>query len=199
MSPQSNNEIITTNPDSPVPARSSEQMTLAPDGRPMEEQPVWRQEFPVDWPQDHHIARRDFTKFLVLTSFAFFVGQIWIGIQNFIRRRRGRPPITRIATLSTLAVGDTLIFRYPDVHDDCVLVRSDENTLLAFSQKCTHLACAVIPRPEQNTIHCPCHAGYFDLKTGRPIAGPPRRPLPRIKLKVRGDLIYATGVEVSTT
>ena len=35
-------------------------------------------------------------------------------------------------------------------------------------------------------IRCPCHEGYFDLDTGRQIAGPPRRPLPRIMLEVRG-------------
>src|SRR5579875_3286117 len=31
--------------------------------------PAWRQDFPIDWPQDHYVARRDFTKFLVLTAF----------------------------------------------------------------------------------------------------------------------------------
>jgi hypothetical protein len=30
------------------------------------------------------------------------------------------------------------------------------------------------------------------------VAGPPRRPLPRIKLDVRYGVIYATGIEVST-
>ena len=67
-----------------------EQITLPPDGRPLAEQPKWRQDFPIDWPQDHYVARRDFTKFMVLTSFAFVVGQFWIVLQNFLRRRRGQ-------------------------------------------------------------------------------------------------------------
>jgi Rieske Fe-S protein len=36
----------------------------------------------------------------------------------------------------------------------------------------------------------------FDLRTGRQLAGPPPRPLPRIALEIRGDEIFATGVEV---
>jgi Rieske Fe-S protein len=38
----------------------------------------------------------------------------------------------------------------------------------------------------------------FDLKTGEPIAGPPRRPLSRVKIEVRGNVIYAAGVEERT-
>ena len=55
------------------------------------------------------------------------------------------------------------------------------------------------PASERGELHCPCHVGYFDLATGRPIAGPPRRPLPRIALEVRDGIIYATGVEERTT
>ena len=36
----------------------------------------------------------------------------------------------------------------------------------------------------------------FDLTSGDPTAGPPRRPLPRIHLQIRDGAIYATGVEV---
>ena len=175
-----------------------EDTTIAPDGRPLAQQPAWRKDFPIDWPRDHHNARRDFTKFLVLTSLAFVVGQFWIIVQNLIRRRRGQPPIMQVASLTTLPVGGSVSFRYPGDHDDCILIRTGDDTLVAYSQKCTHLACAVVPQVKNNCIHCPCHEGYFDLATGRPTAGPPRRPLPRITLDVRGDAIYATGVEVST-
>jgi Rieske Fe-S protein len=53
----------------------------------------------------------------------------------------------------------------------------------------------VIARPAAGQLHCPCHEGAFDLATGRPIAGPPRRPLPLVTLEVRDGMIYATGVE----
>ena len=173
-------------------------LSLPPDGRPAHEQPAWRQDFPIDWPQDRYVERRALVKFLTLTSLAFTVGQFWIAGQNWLRRREGATEIRRIASLSEIAVGATLVFDYPAPHDSCVLVRLSQAEFVAYSQKCTHLSCAVIPKPEQGVIHCPCHEGYFDLKTGRQIAGPPPRPLPKILLEVRGDSIYATGVETRT-
>ena len=56
--------------------------SLPPDGRPVSEQPRWRHDFPIDVPQDDYVARRDFTKFMVLTSLAFVVGQVSIGVKN---------------------------------------------------------------------------------------------------------------------
>lgn len=175
-----------------------EQLTLAPDGNPPERQPKWRQDFPIDWPEDHYVARRDFTKFMVLTSFAFVVGQAWIAVENFLRQRRGELPMQRIAQLSQLAVGQSLAFEYPGQHDSCILVRTGDSHFAAFSQKCTHLSCAVVPEPEKKRFLCPCHNGSFDLETGKPLAGPPRRPLPRISLQIINGTIYATGIEVRT-
>ena len=166
---------------------------------PPEAQPAWRQDFPIDWPQDQYVERRDFMKFMVLTSAAFALGQLWIGLQNWWRKHTGVLPITRVASVDELAVGGALVFAYPNAHDPCLLVRLSAAEFVAFSQKCTHLSCAVIPRPDEQVFFCPCHEGRFDLRTGVPVAGPPRRPLPRIVLDIRGRDIYATGVEERTT
>lgn len=188
----------TTPSDAYSPVHDPEQITSPPDGRPLHFQPQWRKDFPIDWPQAHYVARRDFAKFMVVISGAFAIGQLWIGIQNVWRRQRGTPPIRRVASLSSLPVGGSLVFQYPDAHDDCILVRAAPDRLLAYSQKCTHLSCAVVPKVEEGVLRCPCHEGYFDLQTGRETAGPPPRPLPRITLDVRGDDVYATGVEWRT-
>jgi Rieske Fe-S protein len=180
----------------PLPVRDT--ITIPPDGQPLADQPQWRRDFPIDWPQDQYVARRDFTKFIVLTSFAFVVGQVTIAITNVFRRRAGKPPIQRIAALADVPVGGSIVFQYPAEHDPCLLIRPSENQLLAYSQSCTHLSCAVVPRVKENTIHCPCHNGFFDLQTGRPTAGPPRRPLPRILIEVKQGIVYATGVERRT-
>jgi Rieske Fe-S protein len=181
-----------------TPLHDREHWTLPPDGRPLEQQPQWRQDFPIDWPQDHYVARRDFTKFMVLTSFAFTVGQLWIGVQNFFRQRRGQLPITPITNVDNLAIGQSLVFNYPGAHDSCVLVRTGAEQFVAFDQKCTHLSCAVIPEPDKGRFLCPCHNGAFELQTGRPLQGPPRRPLPRITLEIRQGTLYATGREERT-
>lgn len=175
-----------------------ETITIAPDFKPDSEQPAWRQDFPIDWPQDQYVERRDFVKFLVLTSGAFAAGQFTIAAQASLNAGDAASE-KRIASLDDVAIGGSVIFEYPQQHDICVLVRRGESDLVAYSQKCTHLSCAVIPRPDEGVLHCPCHEGVFDLATGNPIAGPPKRPLPRILLMIRGRDIYAVGIEERTT
>ncbi len=181
-----------------VPEEARDQITMAPDGQPPEAQPGWRQDFPIDAPQDQYVARRDFMKFMVLTSVAFAAGQVWIGAQNWLRRRRGQPEMVRIASLEQLPVGGAMTFAFPGPDDRCLLIRPAADVLVAYSQECTHLACAVVPQVERERLYCPCHEGAFDLRSGRPIAGPPSRPLPRVHLQQRGTSIYATGIELRT-
>ena len=165
----------------------------APDGKPWSEQPRWRRDFPVALDVDEYVSRRDFTSFMVLISSAFACGQLWILAQNALRARRGKPPLVEIARLSDLQVGGSVQFRYPTEHDPCVLVRLAEKKLVAFDQSCTHLSCPVIPRVGEGILACPCHHGSFDLESGRPLAGPPRRPLARIRIEVAGDRVLANG------
>ena len=181
-----------------APLHERESVTIAPDWRPSDTQPAWRKDFPIDWPEDHYVERRDFMKFMVLTSLAFTVGQFWIAAQNLLRRRRGRPELTRLTSVAEVPIGSTRIFTYPTGHDPCLLVRPDEATFVAYSQECTHLSCAVLPDVEHGVIRCPCHDGLFDLASGRPLAGPPRRPLSRVRLEVRGGELFAAGVDETT-
>lgn len=171
----------------------SDVVNVSPDGKQWRDQPRWRRDFPIDIQQDEYISRRDFTAFMVLISGAFAVGQAWIVAQNYFRRRRGRPEIREIASLTSLPVGGSMTFHYPSEHESCVLVRLGEARLVAFDQACTHLSCPVIPRVAENCFECPCHHGKFDLESGRPTAGPPRRPLTRIQIAVTGEKVYATG------
>ena len=45
--------------------------------------PKWRTDFPISWGTDNYITRREFTKFLVLSSGATLVGNSY-----FVLRRR---------------------------------------------------------------------------------------------------------------
>lgn len=180
------------------PTREPEDVTVSPDERPMDEQPQWRQDFAIDWPEDNFVARRDFAKFLVLTSGAFVAGQAWIAAHSLVRSRRAPPGRVKIGALTAIAAGTATMFTYPTQNDPCLLIRTRSGELLAYSQKCTHLSCAVVPKIDEGILHCPCHEGIFDLATGRNIAGPPPRPLPVIQLEVLGDDIYAIGVKERT-
>jgi Rieske Fe-S protein len=182
-----------------APLVDREQVTMPPDFAPLDAQPAWRQDFPIDWPQDLYVERRDFVKFMVLTSAALTAGQLWIAAQNWYRQRTGRPPMQRIASVDDIAVGAAIGFSYPNEHEPCLLVRLTTSEFVAFGQKCTHLSCAVVPRPQEGSFYCPCHEGRFDLRTGVPTAGPPRRPLTRVLLEMRGADVYAVGLEERTT
>lgn len=168
-----------------------------PDGGSAGEQPKWRRDFPVDIEADEYGARRDFTKFMVLTSLAFACGQFWIALRSLFRG--GRSQRQRIAAVDDLPVGESLSFHYPTDRDSCVLIRPSPDVFLAYSSLCTHLMCPVRPQLEQNRLHCPCHEGCFDLTTGKPTAGPPRRPLPKVVLQIENGSIFVTGIEVRTT
>lgn len=177
--------------------QNPEELTVPPDGQPLESQPKWRRDFPIDWPQDEYIARRDFIKFLILTSGAFTTGQLWLLVSSLLASRES-PQERAITRVDELEVGDSLVFNYPESSHGRLLVRVDEETFVAYEQQCTHLTCPVIPDVPAGELHCPCHEGIFDLLTGRPLAGPPRRPLARVTLEVREGVVYATGIEERT-
>jgi Rieske Fe-S protein len=179
--------------------RDPSRTTTTPDGAPPEEQPKWRKDFPVDWAEDDYVSRRDLVKFMVLTSVAFTVGQSWISLKGLFERTPPTPRATHVAEVSELPVGGAKTFTYPEGSPPRLLIRTGERAFVAYEQQCTHLLCPVVPAVETGRIHCPCHNGWFDLESGRPIAGPPRRPLRRIHLEVRGDDVYATGVAGSST
>jgi hypothetical protein len=151
-----------------APTFEREQITIAPDFAPTDAQPAWRQDFPIDWPQDLYVARRDFLKFMVLTSAAFTMGQVWIGVQNWWRKRSGEALIQRVASIDDLAVDGAVVFTYPEEHEPCLLVRLTTSEFVAFGQKCTHLSCAVIPRPSEAAF-------TVRVMRGASISGPARQ------------------------
>jgi Rieske Fe-S protein len=159
--------------------------------------PRWREDFPIAWERDHYISRREFAKFLTLGS-ALLAGMstsVAIVGRWFFRPQFDGPSVF-IAKASSVPAGGSLLFRYPSDDDPCILLRAQDGTLRAYSQICTHLSCAVVHRPEINRLFCPCHHGWFDDASGAPMGGPPTRPLPRIRLRVVNDEIFAEGRDV---
>ena len=179
--------------------RDLEHATVPPDGRPLAEQPKWRRDFPIDWVIDDYVSRRELVKFVVLTSAALTAGQFWIVLKNALAQRPAALAEAPIATVDELSIGAAKTFTYPAGSTPRLLVRTGAAAFVAYDQQCTHLQCPVVPVVEQRRLHCPCHNGWFDLETGRPVAGPPQRALPRVLVEVRDGTVYATGVEDSAS
>ena len=156
--------------------------------------PLWQDEFPVFTADERYVSRRQFTKFLTLTSFAMLAGNLWILARSWFRRAPVYPR-RAVAMLDEIAVGGVKIFAYPGAEDSCILVRTGQASYAAYSQKCTHLSCAVYYSRGQNRLECPCHQGFFSIADGAVLQGPPQRPLPRVRLEQRDGSLVAVGME----
>jgi Rieske Fe-S protein len=60
-----------------------------------------------------------------------------------------------------------------------------------YNGRCTHLGCNYSLDAEKKVFRCPCHTGFFDLKTGAVLGGPPPRPLDTLPVKVEDGVLYA--------
>ncbi len=136
------------------------------------------------------LSRRGFNKFLTLGGLAAAVGAAGTLTDGCSKTY----PAIVVAHAGDIPVGGWKVFSYPADVNPCILLRPEENKYLAYSRICTHTACPVFYRPEQNRIVCQCHGGVYSAADGSVLAGPPPRPLPKITLERRGNDLVATGV-----
>jgi nitrite reductase/ring-hydroxylating ferredoxin subunit len=155
---------------------------------------LWKDEFSVHAADEVYVNRRQLTKFLVLTSLGMFAGNVWILLRSLFHHSEQYPRMT-IGRAADIPVGRVKLFAYPAAEDRCLLIRTAENSWVAYSQKCTHLSCAVYYSKENRRLECPCHHGVFSIEDGAAVQGPPRRPLPRVLLENRGGELFAVGME----
>lgn len=153
-----------------------------------------QQDFPIEWDGDHYVSRREMVKFLTLGSLLLAVAN-WATAFGKRFVRRDSSAVKLLGPAKDLQQNGYMLFRYPTAESPCIAIRTAEGKFVAYSQVCTHLSCAVVYDKAEDQIVCPCHRGVFDVNQGTPVAGPPTRALPRVKLELRDDQFYATGWE----
>lgn len=155
--------------------------------------PTWQQNFPHTSAGEEAVTRRAFTRYLIAGSGALAAAGVGVAAWTSLRDLPAgtEQPIT---DLDALPEGASYLFRYPGPDDPAVLVHLPGGQLAAYSQKCTHLGCVVFWEADELELVCPCHEGIFDATTGDPVAGPPERPIPRIRLDVRDRTIWAVEI-----
>ena len=89
-----------------------------------------------------------------------------------------------------LPAGSVLMFKFGS--SPAMLIHHQDGSWVALSAVCTHLGCTVQYEPQMNRIHCACHGGVYDPRTGSNVSGPPPKPLKLFKVAVND-----AGVEVS--
>ena len=152
--------------------------------------PACEVDFPIERVEAEHVSRREFAKFLCLVSGGMAAGTGWLAVKD-----RFLPPFkltgeVRVCLTHELPVGGTHPFRLEGTKMPFILVRPSENEWFAYEQKCTHLSCAVYYSPVTDRIECPCHKGYFDVRSGKVLQGPPPRPLHRLDVVVKGVDVF---------
>jgi len=155
--------------------------------------PIWKRDFPISASGEDDVTRRDFARYLVLASGAFAGSGALMSLWASLRKVESGTP-SAVVDIDQVPVGGSHLFAYPTSRDPAILIRLAEDVVLGFSQKCTHLGCVVFWSGDDQHFECPCHEGFFSLE-GRPIAGPPERPLARIDLEIRNGVVWALGAE----
>ena len=163
------------------------------DDVPDEGTPVWLRDFPHTAAGEEAVTRRAFTRYLIAGSGVFAAATLGAATWTSLRDLDMGTP-TAVIGLDELPEGAAHLFRYPGPDDPAILLHLTGGSLVAYSQKCTHLGCVVFYKPDTTKLVCPCHEGIFEPSTGDPIAGPPERPLPGIDLEVRDNTIWALRI-----
>lgn len=70
-----------------------------------------------------------------------------------------------------------------------------DGAIVALTAICTHMPCILSWRREEDDLFCPCHSASFytdgTFKQGRS----PYKPLPPLRVKVEGDMVYLWSVD----
>ncbi len=74
--------------------------------------------------------------------------------------------------------------------EEYIVTQPKKGQFVGFDSLCTHEGCPVDGFETPGKMACPCHGAEFDLATGKPTAGPARKPLPKKPIIVEGGKIY---------
>ena len=141
---------------------------------------------------DSGVTRRGFCNRLLMTSAAIVVAA---NCESSVAASASPSayPVIKIDGAAAMVPGSFLLFNYPSRNDPAILVRTADGSFYAHGRKCSHFGCSVDFNPEHDCLECPCHMGAYDMRSGLVLQGPPRRPLDRVFLEVRGGEVWAVG------
>jgi nitrite reductase/ring-hydroxylating ferredoxin subunit len=69
-----------------------------------------------------------------------------------------------------------------------ILLSNIDGQYYAVGNRCTHMSCLLSDGAlKGEKVTCSCHASIFNVKTGRVIKGPAKKPEPTFETKVEGE------------
>ncbi|GEL09598.1 Rieske Fe-S protein [Flavobacterium glycines] len=150
----------------------------------------WKKDFPIEKQQATNVSRRDFAKFLTLVSGGLMVGSGLVAAKAYMYPKEEVEGEHFVCNKEEVPLGGTRAFVIEGSTIPYILIHLETGEFKAYEQKCTHLSCSVFYKPGTGIIHCPCHEGSFDAKTGKVLAGPPPRALPKLDVFFKDNAVY---------
>lgn len=105
-------------------------------------------------------------------------------------RVEGQRVALSVAELTAAAAGGTGVVVTLAERRESVVLLKDGQGWLAFSGRCTHRGCQVVPEGEG--MGCPCHGSVFDRR-GQVLKGPAPEPLPSLEVVIEGDTLLVAA------
>lgn len=156
----------------------------------------------------HHIDRRDFVKIIVafvgtvigtivgLPAIAYLISpatktqasEAWIPLGPLENYPTDTPTLFSF-TRSRVNGWEKTVNSY-----GAYVVRKSDNSVVVFSNMCTHLACRVKWTEDVQEYICPCHDGHFNAQ-GEVVLGPPPKPLIEYETKIEEGNLFIHFVE----
>lgn len=163
-----------------------------------EKEKHWKKDFPINKSAANQVSRRDFAKLIAVVSGGMVLGNGIIAGKAYFSEEKDTETKYKICSVNDIPVGGTKSFVIENEKVPYILIHTEENEFYAYEQKCTHLSCAVYYKPGTLKIECPCHNGWFDVKTGAVLQGPPPRPLKRLDVTILEGDIYVQHTNTET-
>ncbi len=147
------------------------------------------------WPSGKPVERRNFLTILVSVFAALWGLMTLYPIYRYLRPPKEDMAESTVTTVivgaaADIPVGSGQNFQFGNI--PAILTHPTETEFYAFNAICTHLGCTVRFRPDMDRIWCACHGGIYDPVTGRVLAGPPPRPLAKLKAEVINDNVVVS-------
>lgn len=136
-----------------------------------------------------NISRRRFLSSAFMSlGLALGMGTLFVRFGQFLIPKPKAKEFEEILIAKDTDIPDNAPLPVEVAGSKALLLRTKEG-LVAFSRKCTDLGCLVSWDNSREQFICPCHQGVYD-RNGKNIAGPPPRPLDRLDVVKKGEMVY---------
>jgi cytochrome b6-f complex iron-sulfur subunit len=142
------------------------------------------------------VTRRAFVAMAVTLAGAAYAGAIGYPVYRYLstpaRRAATATAVTSVELpgAEKLPAGSAMMFKFGT--RPAMLIHHADGSWTSCTAVCTHLGCTVQYEAEKDRIHCACHGGVYDPKTGKNVSGPPPKPLQQYNVEVKDVQVIVT-------